>query len=227
MNNIGGIAKLEVFLSSDVLQQKLQTKLQLDRLILLYSTKAQLVLQWRDRLSGEYSYGKNQYREDELQVSATVEEYLEYQSMIQTLDRLQGRNLCIVITDLQGDVKAFNPLRLSYKFVGVNDLTKRNRYEISFTRAKYKIPSEFTAVKELNVQAAYFETIAGANIRFLLRTEVDPSLYKYSHGVTDRIQESRECKQVFFLKNGNYYLFCSLKSDLNVYEVFKLNITTV
>lgn len=229
-SNLGGYWSLRICYTADIVQQLLQTDTELaPPAKFLYRENwisSWLPNQFSLEVQKSLSNSENGF-DDTNQIKFTVDAKGQEDIFEDWFrKKLQGRRLCVEVTTGNGIVRLFSPMLASFNYVPATSWGDTAKYEIVFSRAKYITPANFLAVEEIQSTAANFEANPGANIKFILKAGADSNLYKYSHGVTDRIEESRECKQVLFLKNGDYYFFCSLKSESNVYQRFKLTINT-
>lgn len=208
--NIGGIAKVELFLSSDVLQQGIISQNFIPQLILRYAYMPIAIWEFKDSLTGENSFSL-------IQTGLSIPTFnfkLELDAPLAEVEtwynKIRNTMLCVVITNLNGNVQVYNPYYISLTYLGASGHTQKNSYAITFSRSRELVNYPYISVLS-PVSIKHYEFPEGNGyytVTVNAREECDLSLYRIFVSDSDDLATAKErTTQITITKEGTYYLW--------------------
>lgn len=227
--NIGGIAKVELFLSSDILQQGMIAQNFIPQLILRYAYLPIAVWEFKDSLTGENSF-------DLIQTGLAIPNFsfkLDLDAPLAEVEawhnKIRNKTLCVVITNLNGNVQVYNPYYLSLSYLGASGHTQKNSYAITFSRSRELVNYNYIPVLS-PVTIKHFQFPEGGGyytVTVNAREECDLSLYRIFLSDTDDLATAKEhATQITITKEGTYYLWAVHKQYALYVSKQEFNILT-
>lgn len=223
--NVGGILSLRLYFSSDIVQQALQTECKIDQLTLLYRYAP--LAEWRakDHLSGELKFSEEKSekgRKQSFDFVATVESDISPSDFEAWFSKIKGKNLCVVVENVNGFTRCFNPYHLNYTYVGVAEHSQRNRFELSFVKAKFREYEYINVLGDAKIERKLYP-IDTTNT-YIYKVEVrakdsyDIDLYKLYYATTNSFAEAKAFvnNPESFLSEGTYYIFAVNKTNPSI-----------
>lgn len=139
-DSVGGNYSLRLAYSSDIKAQRFQTD---TKIIppLQFKNGEKWITGWQGRfLQAQLSIEEFENEDgitDDYQFQAFLDSFCTEEIFEDWWTKyLKGRSFCVELTNMNGQVRIFNPFRITYKYIGTKDYSETNRYELTFRRNK-------------------------------------------------------------------------------------------
>lgn len=182
MPNVGSFERIRIANSQDIVQQKWQTQTELVP-PLLFRHSEQWICDWSngDFEDGSFSIedgsnaGNENYQLNLIFLSALAP--IDFQAWFNKV--LKHQQVCVELSDANGNERVFNPFEVSYKFGQKSNHAEMNQYELIFKRSKLMTDD---TDRILNVN-----TDCETGITKFVFANGQPGLYQIVYGIEDEI----------------------------------------
>lgn len=138
---LGGYVRLRLCLSQAIIQQEYQSETELDEIIFLKTEKWLADWRYADRFSAElkiegmlaeFGFDEKYNFKAIIDVDADSKKFKTWYNRY-----ILGRRVCAELTSANGLIRIMNPFTVGYTHIGGPNFENINRYELTFTRARY------------------------------------------------------------------------------------------
>lgn len=226
--NLGGFRRVRIAESKLIYQQDFQTETELDEILFLANENWTAEWELYDDFQTEFKieskiedfFSETHSFRIIIEVDVLPSDFLRWYRTA-----IQNRRFAVELQNNNGFTRCLNPFFIAYTYIGEISFAKKNKYELSFQRAKL-IQNTFILSFEAIVKKKYFsQTIPLNEVTIQPNMAVDLSLYKF--GYSDSLHSQiiyTDSNVINLYKEGTFFFWMIHSKNPTINYVTSINL---